>query len=452
MLLDDKEALLERPLNSVDDVEPRLLGRRWLMLFLFSICNGFPSIIQMSFSGVQAIALEYWPAESKFVIQTLVTSYMFAAIPMTFAGVFLLERAGLRASLNLSCLLFTVGCWMRYACRAPHLFWGLWTGQLLVGISQAFVNIAPTMLAKNWFGDKERSLATSIATLGGIVGQGIGFAASGAIVTGPSKIPTLVLYEAILGSVIAAVTVAFFRGEPPVPPSEVAAEHFAGEHDFGGNLRKLFLNPFFYAPCLAFGVIFGGLASISTLINQIVAPVLPASETAQASALASYLGATAIGSGCLGAVSIGVVIDITRKYKAISGSVSFLLTGCVAWLALSLYLGASVPALYACVASVGFLALAVIPALYEIAVEATFPVPEANSTGILTLVGQVLGFSFVPLLDALQKPDGDMRVGVWVICALFGCASAGLIFSPQRYYRLHEERRLKASHHHADQH
>jgi hypothetical protein len=62
----------------------------------------------------------------------------------------------------------------------------------------------------------------SIGTLGGIIGQGVGFALSGAIATTAARLPTLILVEAIGGTVVAALGLGVFRGEPPTPPSGIA--------------------------------------------------------------------------------------------------------------------------------------------------------------------------------------------------------------------------------------
>lgn len=363
---------------------------------------------------------------------------------MTFGGVYILEHWNLSKAVYGSVFLQLVGCWIRYACHRPSLFWLLWVGQALVGVSQSLINVAPTMLARNWFGDTERSLATSIATLGGILGQGVGFALSGALITKESDIPLFILIEAVIASVVAALVFGLFRGEPPLPPSRVAAEHFPAEHQYVVNLKRFFTNPYVYPPMIAFGIIYGALAAVSTTINQIIAGIIPTSESPYAASLASYLGACSIGSGIAGAISVGIVLDIFRKYKLVAGTLAVILDGVMVWLVLSMHPHPIVPLLYLNVAVLGFLVIAIIPALFETAVEITFPIPEANSTGMLTLMGQILGVTFVPLLDKLTKPDGDMRPGLWVLTACIMFASLLILLTPERTLRLQEERRLKA--------
>lgn len=55
----------------------------------------------------------------------------------------------------------------------------------------------------------------------------------------------------------------------------------------------------------------------------------------------------------------------------------------------------------------GFFTLPLLPAVIENAVEATYPIPEESSAGLLFSAGNILGIGFTVLLSQLVKKSSD---------------------------------------------
>ena len=336
-----------------------------------------------------------------------------------------------------------VSCWIRYLGRNPDGFWILWGGQLLGSFGMPFVLVAPTLLASNWFPDKERALATSVGALGGILGQGGTMAMSGAIVTKPSLIPRLLLIQAIIATALCVLTVAIFRGTPARPPSRTSSSLRDKSDSFWRDLYTMFHTVPFWICLIGFAVTYGGLGAFSTLINPIITNASPDEYTAD---FASYVGAAAIGAGCVGAVVCGIVLDVTRRYKLVTVVVLAAAVGCFVWFNLALQ-PHNKPMIYTVAALAGFFAVATIPAFYELAVEVTYPTPEQNSTGVLTLVGQGVVFGFVPLLNALKDPKTEsMTNGIWVLTGGVALSTLLVLCFRGRYRRYEAEQAFHMDH------
>ena len=63
-----------------------------------------------------------------------------------------------------------IGCLIRmfasFSVKAKYRYWMALCGQVIAGISQPLVLAMPTKLAAQWFGDNERTLANTMASLG----------------------------------------------------------------------------------------------------------------------------------------------------------------------------------------------------------------------------------------------------------------------------------------------
>jgi MFS family permease len=89
--------------------------------------------------------------------------------PANFFSVYLIERFGLRVCICLGSIIMLVGTSLRFLSIFENMyFW--YFGHIICMTSGAFLKNPVTKLASNWFGDKERALATSI----GVVAQPLG--------------------------------------------------------------------------------------------------------------------------------------------------------------------------------------------------------------------------------------------------------------------------------------
>jgi MFS family permease len=81
--------------------------------------------------------------------------------PANFFSVWLIERYGLRVCICLGSIIMLIGSVLRFLSVFNSMyFWFI--GHIICQSSGAFLKNPVTKLASNWFGDKERALATSI--------------------------------------------------------------------------------------------------------------------------------------------------------------------------------------------------------------------------------------------------------------------------------------------------
>ena len=83
-------------------------------------------------------------------------------IPTGYISVWLCEKHGLKSSIIVGCLLLITGSMVRLVITFGGSIWWWYYGHMISMSSSAFIKTPITKLASNWFGDKERSLATAV--------------------------------------------------------------------------------------------------------------------------------------------------------------------------------------------------------------------------------------------------------------------------------------------------
>lgn len=151
---------------------------------------------------------------------------------------------------------------------------------------------------------------------------------------------------------------------------------------------------------MTFGIIFGTVNTYGTIIGIL------ANKYGYSDDNASIFGAVFIIGGIIGSGILGTYVEVTRKYK-----VSILIIATIAifgplGILGALYTGEVWPV---CLAAflLGF-DLAILPVGIDFGVEATYPIPEPVSTGLLMSMAQLCGIVFVvagtALVGELDKP------------------------------------------------
>ncbi|CAG5127238.1 unnamed protein product, partial [Candidula unifasciata] len=279
---------------------------------------------------------------------------------------------------------------------------------------------------------------------------------SPAIVTKPSDIEIMlwVCSGASLYGVILS-TFGVCASLPPSPPSPSAA---AQSEPFFIGIKKLRNNFSFWM--LTFGV-GGGLAlftAYTTFIEQILCP------QNYNNSFAGLCGALMIAVGAVGAVIAGFIADKTKKFAEVT-KIGFCLSALcgIAFVQFARLRGMDVP-IAVSIALFGCFGFAIYPTSLEMAVEVTYPVAEATSTGIVFLSGQIQGIILMLLAQFLAQPlsdhdaslpqacpsDGEFEPQDWTIPNLILngysvlCAAVVVIFFRADYRRMREENRLRA--------
>lgn len=95
-----------------------------------------------------------------------------------------------------------------------------------------------TLFAVNWFGEKERTLASTIAVLANIVGPSLAFGIAPAVVTSGNQIPNFMLVQAGVCTACSFAVIFIFIERPPSPPSSTAADDAAISAATGGSIKQ----------------------------------------------------------------------------------------------------------------------------------------------------------------------------------------------------------------------
>lgn len=90
-------------------------------------------------------------------------------IPMNILTLWIIENKGLKACITVGCFIMIFGSVLRFLGGVINL-WIWFIGHVLSLCSSSFLKTPCTKLASNWFGDKERGVATAIGYVSGPLG------------------------------------------------------------------------------------------------------------------------------------------------------------------------------------------------------------------------------------------------------------------------------------------
>jgi MFS family permease len=95
-------------------------------------------------------------------------------VPGNFLSIAILNRYGMKATIVCGILFVLIGAWI----RCFILFTGFvpfYIGSMIAATGQPFLMNLPSKVASNWFGDKERAMASSLGSLSVCIGSLISF-------------------------------------------------------------------------------------------------------------------------------------------------------------------------------------------------------------------------------------------------------------------------------------
>lgn len=165
-------------------------------------------------------------------------SHVHAANLPDSAVVYTLNRYDLRYAILVASFLTLSGCWIRYAGTKVKSFPTVMFGQILIGIAQPFILSVPTYYSDLWFTSKGRISATALVSLSNPFGAALGQLINPMIASTPEKLPEMVMWVAVIGTV-ACLPAWFVPARPPTPPCASAA---VGKLGFKEGVRLVFRN------------------------------------------------------------------------------------------------------------------------------------------------------------------------------------------------------------------
>ena len=120
---------------------------------------------------------------SLFLVEVQTLIFLFVFLPSDFIAIHLLDKYGLKFTLILGSLLLILGALSRLLVPLTGNFAVASIGSILAAIGQTCFYNCKSKLASTWFGDRERSRATTFAAISIPIGSLMGFVLPGIIVS-----------------------------------------------------------------------------------------------------------------------------------------------------------------------------------------------------------------------------------------------------------------------------
>eukprot|EP01121_Diplochlamys_sp_Union-15-3_P010231 TRINITY_DN2854_c0_g2_i1.p1 TRINITY_DN2854_c0_g2~~TRINITY_DN2854_c0_g2_i1.p1 ORF type:complete len:194 (-),score=18.81 TRINITY_DN2854_c0_g2_i1:23-604(-) len=164
------------------------------------------------------------------------------------------------------------------------------------------------LLASNWFGEKERSIALSLGTIANMLGNGVIFVVGPAVVSEGSDIPMLMLYTGLAATLVSVTIFLFIQEKPPTPPSAVSSAETTDSNNYWNDIANCFKEKHYLLIFFGYGLAYASFVSLMNLTNEIFI------EEKYSSVQAGNAGAIMLVCGIVGAFITGVILDRMRRY------------------------------------------------------------------------------------------------------------------------------------------
>ena len=392
--------------------QPTLYRSRFyiaLIVFLVSIVN---NSAWSSFSSITPTASVYFET-SHYAVNML--SLTFSIVYLAFGPIaaFILNSYGLRPTLLLGAwttCLGTLVTWLAGYSKSKYVY--ALVGQSIAAIGQPFLLGSPSFVSAHWFGEHERMTANTAMVLGSPLGAAVIIAIAPSIASGaPDQVQNISFYIAMMALATALLSLGV-KNLPPSPPSHSAEKEIESfTQGFKDVWSRSYLILFFVSGWL--------VAAFNTFITFLSDYVVANNYTEDQSGL---LGIITFASGLFAAAVLSVILDRYDYHRSVL-SVSSLL--CVVGTVL-FYFGNTpdqFTLLAAGAALIGFGGFPAIPLTLELAVEATFPVNEGLSGGLMMWCGQLWSLLSVFVTNAIRQ-DGILPQSAVLFLVGMTCIAA----------------------------
>jgi len=445
----DEEVLVAVHMNIPAKHKPKYKAykSRWLMLGIFGLIGWINAVTWISYASVKSKTNEYYNV-SDFDVNFLVLIYAIGYVPGTPLASWIYLRWNLRAGVVVGAFLTALGNWIRMfsmdsfgpdAQASNNGYIYLVIGQSFAALGQPFFTNAAAKIAGEWFPPKERSKATSIGALFNPIGILFAQVTPPRIVTRNREgdvvgMFTLQLLITVVASFGLFMALAFFESRPPTPPSrskeeewkrvDVNIQHGASWRDSEDLTRNRYskevrLQLYELVTNFNFVLLFLSFTMGLSLFNGVMTNMESlAASNGYSDDTAGLFGGAMIIFGLGGSTVAGIYMDTTHNYnKALK--VAYVTTLAVNILG-GLLLGPNNKWLvFSMFALAGFTTVPILPISFECAAEATYPVSEDVSGGLLNIGGNLMGFATITIMDGLIDKRGKRDAAQPVIIFLW---------------------------------
>lgn len=258
-----------------------MIAPRHRVLGLYAMWNALMQFEWLRLAPVTDSAVaQYGVSESDIGFLSLLFPLLF--LPLALPTGRLIDRLGLRALLRLTALSMTAAAVLRITSDSFRV---LLAGQVLFAIAQPLVVSLISKLAMVWFPEKERLGATSVGTIGLLLGTGLAMAVV-------PRIEGVSIAQSLIGdvAVMLALTLATFLLVPPDPEAATTAESERWFAEIGGLVRDR-------GYLLLLSLVFIGNGYASAVFTWLEPMLKPQGISAQG---ASLIGLLILGGGIFG--------------------------------------------------------------------------------------------------------------------------------------------------------
>ncbi|KIH68334.1 transporter, major facilitator family protein [Ancylostoma duodenale] len=372
--------------------EFRAYKRRWIYLFvacLQQITSAKSLQTWITYAPITFYTNDFYGNANAALLFNVI--FMALSIPVGFLACWWTDRFGLRSA-------FHIGAWTNFAGNVIRVAGsGQWfskdvrfplafTGQTVAAFAQPFVMFLPTKLAAFWFPPDQRVIANTLSSMANPIGIAVMYSVAPLIVneSHPNAFPLL------------ANRLMWW------PPTPVAASRDSEIEvpPFWEGVKTCFRSKTYWVLAVCLG---GGVGLFNALYNNLQPSLC---VMGYSPSFDGGMGTLLIMSGLVGAAISGLYVDKTGEFEK-TMKFSFLLAGIAACsLAISINYEGMEGWVVASIFLFGAFGFAIYPIGLEMGVEATFPVAEATSTGLIIMIGQIQGVIYVILTNVfVGKPD-----------------------------------------------
>ncbi|TNV78446.1 hypothetical protein FGO68_gene3853 [Halteria grandinella] len=348
-------------------------------------------------------------------MQTLL--FLAAFIPANFTAIYLLPRKGLRWTLIAGGGLLMGGAWLRILVNITGKFEMACIGSVFAAFGQTFFYNCTSKLASEWFGDGERTIATTLGSIAIPIGSITGFIMPTIMIgeadledeeKGKGKIGLYIWIQCIIVTIAVINLIYQASDKPPTPPSLSASQPQPQFFDFKSDYRSLISNKSYLMLALSFGTVYANSGALAAIISAMTRPY---GYKIRDNAI---FGSAFILCGILGAILGGLLTDKYRKFKLTLQLLSGM-TSLLTFLTLFSLPTASVPLLALNLGLVGLFSIPMNPLSFAFAVELTYPIPEAMSNGMMLLPSKIYGAVLGLVTAELCEVNPKWAIGAfWV--------------------------------------
>lgn len=412
--------------NSLDDALTgvttyRTYNYRFLISTLYLVVAVINSVMWVCVSPIQTDLMKIYNLDLFTVNFGASLIYLVIYIPMSFVGNYIIDEKGLKVAIMIGAALTIIGLWVRTLCKDSFYF--ICLGQALGAIGAPCILNTPQKISASWYGPSGRALSTTLLSLGAPIGVGAGFFMSGFFVNkydtidqGLNQVFDLMWFTATRGTILLLPALFLMKEKPPTPPSAGAAKE---KYSYKESLNQLSKNQNFLIFLGGVAFFWGTYSSLATIMNPLISPM------GYESIVSGYYGGLVLVTGMTGSIIWGIYVGISKKYKRSLLTLASLSTSVLVVL---LFVGPKGDAVLTGVwiSLYGFFTTPMLPIIFELCCEITFPVAEANAGGLTYMMTQLMGIVGT-LIANIFLGEKTVEGSLSAFKLLIGMQSIGLI-------------------------